>query len=113
MDEYSWEIPEGGSPEGQSTLDSAKRELVEETGIKAKDWSELMELHTSNSVTDEYAIVYLARDLQFGQAMPESTEDLKIKKLPVKEAIRWVVEGKITDAISVAALLKYSHLYLK
>lgn len=106
LGQYSWEIPMGGSPVAQAPLEGAKRELKEETGITANHWELLMELHTSNSVTDEYAQVYVARDLQFGETEHESTEQLKIRKLPLTDAIEMAMTGEITDAISVAALLR-------
>ncbi|MBV6647649.1 MAG: NUDIX hydrolase, partial [Cyclobacteriaceae bacterium] len=59
---YSWEIPMGGGLKGKSILDSAKRELKEETGLTALRWTEIMKIHTSNSVTDEVGFVYLAED---------------------------------------------------
>ena len=109
---YSWEIPMGGGPLGIDPLASAKRELREETGLQAGDWQELMRLHTSNSVTDERGLVYIARDLTQGETCFEETEELLIEKLPVEEAIERVLNGEITDAVSVAGLLKLK-LYLK
>ncbi len=107
---YSWEIPEGGCPMGQSTLESAKRELKEETGISAKSWKQVLTLHTSNSVTDEYAETFVATDLYFGDANPETCEDLAIQKLPFSEVLNLVLKGEITDAFSVASILKVNLL---
>jgi 8-oxo-dGTP pyrophosphatase MutT (NUDIX family) len=101
---YSWELPEGGSPKGSTTLATAKRELREETGYVARKWQKLLRMHLSNSVTDEEAIVYLAEDLRPGPSSPEETEDLSVAWIPFDEALRLVAEGKITDAISVAAI---------
>jgi 8-oxo-dGTP pyrophosphatase MutT (NUDIX family) len=106
LNEYSWEIPMGGGPLELDILESAKRELKEETGISATKWTNIMRLHTSNSVTDEEGFVYLAEDLTFGETEFEETEELQIIKIPLKEAVRKVMEGEITDAISVAGLLK-------
>lgn len=106
LGEYSWEVPEGGGPHGIETLDSAKRELLEETGITADEWTEVGHLHLSNSVTDEKGIVYLARGLHFGEAEPEETEELKVKKVPFDEAVQMVMQGEITDALAVASILK-------
>lgn len=103
---YSWEIPEGGGPLGKPLLDSAKRELLEETGIVAQRWTLLMEMHLSNSVTTEYSVAYIAQDLDFQQAQPEPTEQLQLRKVSLETALQMVMEGEITDAISVAALLK-------
>ncbi len=106
LDDYSWELPMGGAPLAEDTLLAAKRELQEETGVTASRWSEVMRLHTSNSVTDEEGVVFLARDLSYGDPDPEDTEVLEVKKLPLSEAVAWIREGKITDAISVAAILR-------
>lgn len=106
LEEYCWEIPEGGGPLGIDPLDSAKRELKEETGIVAKDFQEIMRLHLSNSATNELAIVYLAKNLDFESAEPEESEVLQVKRIHLNEAYDWVMTGKITDAISVAAILK-------
>ena len=65
-----------------------------------------MNLHLSNSVTDEVAQVFVARDLFSGQQNLEASEDIELKKLPLQEAIAMVKRGEITDAISVAALLR-------
>lgn len=106
LEQYSWEIPEGGCPQGTDPLIAAQRELLEETGIEASEWSPLLELHTSNSVTDEYGVAYLATDLRFGAACPEETEDLTVKKVPFAEALRMVMEGEITDVLSQVTIMK-------
>ncbi|WP_411275521.1 NUDIX domain-containing protein [Daejeonella sp.] len=112
LDQYSWEIPEGGGAHGTDPLESAKRELLEETGISANSWSEIQHMHLSNSVSDELGIIYLARDLSFGESSPEETEQLTIKKLPFNEAYDMVMNGDITDSLSVAAILKAKVLNL-
>ena len=106
LDEYSWEIPMGGGPIDQDLLESAKRELKEETGLSAEKWTELMKIHTSNSVTDEWGLIYLAQELTEGETEFEDTEVLQIKRLPFQEALNMVMRGEITDSISVAGLLK-------
>jgi len=100
----------GGGPLNIDPLESAKRELKEETGLIANDWQELMELYTSNSVTDEHGLVYVARNLTQGETAFEETEELLIQKLPLEEAIERVLSGEITDVISVAGLLKLKHI---
>ena len=112
LNEYSWEIPEGGCPLGTDTLATAKRELKEETGIEAKDWTKILSLYTSNSVTDEYGEAFIARGLHFGVAEPEDTEELKIKKVPFAEALRMVMEGEITDVLSQVTIMR-AQLLLK
>jgi 8-oxo-dGTP pyrophosphatase MutT (NUDIX family) len=112
LDQYSWEIPEGGSVQGEDPLESAKRELLEETGLVAKEWSPVLTMHLSNSVSDEYSLVYMARQLTQHEAQPEETEQLQLKKIPFDEAYRMVEEGKITDSISVATILKVKLMLL-
>lgn len=110
---YSWEIPEGGGPLGLEPLDSAKRELQEETGLMATEWMEVQRMHLSNSVSNELAIIYIARGLTMGQAEPEETEELVLRKLPFEEAYQMAMDGRITDSMSVAALLKTKILLLE
>lgn len=110
LEEYSWEIPMGGGPVNNDILASAKRELKEETGLTAANWENIMRLHTSNSVTDEEGFVFLARELTQGETEFEETEDLLIRKLPLSEAVEMVMSQEITDAISVAGLLKAARI---
>lgn len=106
LQEYSWEIPMGGCPAGELPLNAAQRELAEETGLRAQKWQQIQKLHTSNSITDECGLVFLAEELQQGSMELEASEDIMVKQLPLAEAVQWVMDGRITDAISVAALLK-------
>jgi len=109
---YSWEIPEGGGPMNEDPLDAAKRELEEETGLRAAVWTEIQQIHLSNSVTDEFGYIYLARGLSQHLPMPEETEQLVIKKLPFEEALKMVEQNEITDSMSVAAILKVKLMLL-
>jgi 8-oxo-dGTP pyrophosphatase MutT (NUDIX family) len=106
---YSWEIPEGGCPLGQDPLETAQRELREETGLEAHEWDSMLRMHLSNSVSDEAAVVYLARSLRQGFAEPEGTEKLVVRWVRPTEAWDMIKQGLITDAISVAAI---QHLLL-
>lgn len=106
LDQYSWEIPEGGAPVGTYPLESAQRELKEETGLTAANWKHLQTMHLSNSVSDELAIIYLATDLQQGKAEPEETEELHSKKVSLEEAWQMIENGVITDSMTVAAITK-------
>lgn len=103
---YSWEIPEGGGLLHENPLDNAKRELLEETGLQAKNWQEIQKMHLSNSVSNELSIIYIATGLTQGVATPEETEALMVKKVSFNEAYQMVMNGEITDSISVAAILK-------
>jgi ADP-ribose pyrophosphatase len=106
QNKFSWEIPEGGGPLGIDPLQSAKRELQEEVGLVASEWQVILNMDLSNSVSDEEAIIYLAKGLTEVEKQPEETEELHLKHLPFMEAYEMVLRGKITDSISVAAILK-------
>ncbi len=107
LNQNLWEIPMGGGRLDDDPLQAAQRELAEETGLRATHWHELMRLHVSKSVTDEEGVVYIARGLSVGENRLEHTEaDLEVLRLPLTEAIQWVLDGKITDVISCAGLLK-------
>ena len=106
LNEYSWEMPEGGGPEGEDYLESAKRELLEETGLTANKWQQVLRMHLSNSVTDELAIIFLATGLKQETPCPEETEQLVVKKLPFNEVYDMVLKGSITDVMTVAAVMK-------
>lgn len=111
LEEFSWEIPEGGGPLNEDPLDAARRELREETGLTAKKWTLLTRLHTSNSVTDEEGFLFLAEDLGHGASELEETEaDLQVKKLPLKEALEMVLRQEITDSMSMIGILLAARL---
>lgn len=110
LNEYSWEIPMGGGPVGDDKLESAKRELQEETGFTAAKWAQIARIHTSNSVTDEEGFIFLAQELTAGETSWDDTEVLKIKKLPFTEALAMVMNNQITDAISIAGILKTARI---
>jgi len=103
---YSWEVPMGGAAEDEELLAAAKRELKEETGLSAGEWTTIMHLHLSNSITDEEGFVFVAEQLTEGEPDFDETEQLEIRKLPLYEALTMVNNGDISDAMSVAAILK-------
>lgn len=113
INKYSWELPEGGGPLDVPPLESAKRELLEETGLTAESWTELQHIHLSNSVSDELGIIYLARNLSMGQAEPEETEELQLKRVPFEDAYQMVISNQITDSMSIAAILRLKILLLE
>lgn len=107
LDLYSWEIPEGGCPDGEEPLQAARRELREETGLQATHWRRLGEAYLSNSVADEYAVWFLATGLVPGQQSPEGTEALAVQRVPLQEALAMALSGRITDALSLVAIMSY------
>lgn len=107
---YSWELPEGGcaAEDNEATEAAARRELLEETGLQAACWQLLGRAHLSNSVTDEEAFLYLATDLTQGKAQPEGTEKLQIKRVPFAQALQMVLDGEITDGLSIIGITRYA-----
>lgn len=107
---YSWEIPEGGGALNVAPLESAMRELQEETGMTAAHWTELQRMDLSNSVTDESAILFLAEGLTPGESNPDETEVLEVRKVLFQEAFEMMRRGEITDSLSVAAIWNVQYL---
>lgn len=110
LNEYSWEIPMGAVPDDESFEAGALRELKEETGLVAEKLEFLCKIHTSNSVTDEVGLVYVATGLTQGETEFDDTEDISVRKISFQEAFEMVMDGRITDSLSVAGILKYARL---
>ena len=110
LGEYSWEVPMGGSPLDEDRMASAHRELREETGLSAARLTEIMKVHTSNSITDEVGYIYLAEELTPGEQELEQTENITTRRLPLNDALAMAVSGEITDAMSCLALMRIAQL---
>jgi 8-oxo-dGTP pyrophosphatase MutT (NUDIX family) len=104
LDAWSWELPEGGVPEGESALDGARREVREETGVEADDWREIVRFHLSNSISDEAGVLFAARATSHGVASPEPSEELAIRWVAFDEALAMTADGRITDAMTIMGL---------
>jgi 8-oxo-dGTP pyrophosphatase MutT (NUDIX family) len=113
LDRYSWELPEGGGGLDVPAIESARRELEEETGVVAREWRELATFDISNSVTDERAICYLAWDLTPGNAAPDGSEALTMKKVKFEELLEMVMNGSISDSLTIIMTLKAHLLALR
>ena len=104
LDAYSWEIPEGGVSADENPLDGIRRELREETGVEATDWTEIGSYALSNSITDERGLLWLAGRLTHGTAQPDATEDLAVRWVPFQEALAMTADGRISDAVSIMGI---------
>lgn len=107
---FSWEVPMGGHPIDQDPIDGAHKELREETGLRAAQMTELLQVQISNSVTDELGVAYLAQQLTQGDTEFDDTEQLHIQRLRFDDALAMCLDGRIQDLFSIAAL---QHLALR
>lgn len=110
--DYSWEIPEGGGSFAEAPLVAAQRELHEETGLVAGLWHQILQMQLSNSVTNEVAIGYLALDLHQAESLSHGdvTEDIARARVPFRQVLAQVIAGRITDALTVAMVLRVYHM---
>ncbi len=111
--EYSWEVPEGGGTLQLSSEREALRELKEETGIQADSLYPFLEMHLSNSVTDEKSKSFVAFDLNMNPPQPDTTEKITVRKVALGELFGIVEKGLIKDALSVASLMRLELILLK
>lgn len=107
---YSWEMPEGGVPEGEAPLAGIQRELAEEAGLAAEHWRQVLTLDLSNSITDERALCWLAWGLSPAEAALDPTEDIRVVRVPFLSLIDEIGRGAVTDAMTVATALKAHHM---
>jgi len=106
LEEYSWEIPEGGGDPAREAIEAARAELREEAGIEAHGWVYLGRCHTSNCWTDEVGHLFLARALVQGVPEPGGDEEIATRRVPLAEALAMASDGRITDAISIVGLFR-------
>ncbi|MGK0475827.1 MAG: 8-oxo-dGTP pyrophosphatase MutT (NUDIX family) [Oleispira sp.] len=106
LQQYHWELPMGGAPKDESVLSCAQRELQEETGFTAVKWQQILSMHLSNSITQEQGFTFIAEGLQAGEMALEDTEDISCQRLPFEHAFQQVMAGGITDAMTVASIMK-------
>jgi 8-oxo-dGTP pyrophosphatase MutT (NUDIX family) len=111
LDAFSWECPEGGGPKDADPLETARRELAEETGWRASDYREICSFDVSNSVTNETAVGYLATGLMPGSPDRDSSEaDMEVRRVPFHEAYAMAMSGALRDGFSIILLSAAAHL---
>ncbi|GAB4266789.1 MAG: NUDIX hydrolase [Deferrisomatales bacterium] len=106
---WIWEVPAGKRDPGEQPLETARRELKEEAGVRAGAWTELGTILTTPGFCDEVIHLYLARHLEVGPARHGAEERIEIHWVPLAEAVGWARNGELRDAKSVVALLRAAH----
>ncbi len=102
---YLWELPAGSLDDGEDALAGGKRELLEETGYRARKWSRALFFYPSPGFLDETMTIYLAQGLTAGEARPEADEFITWKLTPLSQMLRMVWSGKIEDGKTIAGVL--------
>jgi ADP-ribose pyrophosphatase len=105
-----WELPAGRIDDGETALTAARRELLEETGYRARQWKRILHFYVSPGFLDETMTIYLARGLTAGVAQPESDEQIAVRFIAVSEAKRMALHGRIRDAKTIAGILWLSEM---
>jgi ADP-ribose pyrophosphatase len=106
-DRYLWELPAGKVDEGEKPLQAAKRELVEETGYKAKTWTKLASFFVSPGFVQERMTIYLAKDLTAGEAMPMDDERIETKWFKRKEVAKMIDDSEIEDGKTIIGYYRW------
>ena len=101
------ELPAGTRNPGEAPLAAAKREMIEETGYRAKRWTMLLKYFASPGFLGEWMQIYLARDIRQGEAHLEMDENLEVLHMPLSQAMKMVAEGKIHDGKTLIGLSLY------
>ena len=108
--DYLWEIPAGRIDPGENELKAAKRELIEETGYRAKHWRRILKFYASPGFVAETMAVYMATGLREGEAEPEEDEIIHHRMVPLPTAINMVLKGSIRDGKTISSVLWLDHM---
>ena len=100
-----WELPAGRIDKGETELEAAKRELLEETGYTARHWKRALRFYASPGFLDETMAIYEARGLKSGAAQPEEDEVITKRLFPLSSALRMALNGKIQDGKTITGVL--------
>lgn len=103
--QFLWELPAGRVDEGERELAAAKRELIEETGYRARSWKKILHFYVSPGFLDETMSIYLARGIEEGTAQPEEDEKIAIRFFALSRAERMALKGTIRDAKTICGIL--------
>jgi len=103
--QFLWELPAGRIDPGEKALSAGKRELLEETGYRARLWTPALFFYASPGFLDETMTIFLAQGLTAGEAQPEEDESIECKLLPLSEVIDQILKGKIRDGKTIAGVL--------
>lgn len=106
--QYLIELPAGTRDPGEAPLAAAKREMIEETGYRAKRWTMLLRYFASPGFLAEWMQIYLARDMSAGEAHPELDEQIEILRMPLSKAMQLIADGKIHDGKTLIGLSLYA-----
>jgi ADP-ribose pyrophosphatase len=108
--EFLLEVPAGKMEEGEDALAAAKRELLEETGFKAKRWRKIIRYFASPGFLGEFMQVFIAEGLTLGDAQPEYDEQIEIEMMPLSRLLKMIDDGKIYDGKTLISVMLYARL---
>ena len=108
--DFLWELPAGRIDEGENELKAAQRELIEETGYRARRWRRILKFYASPGFVAETMAVYLATGLEAGKAEPEDDELIQVRMTPLPTAVNMVLKGTIRDGKTISSLLWLDHM---
>jgi len=108
--DFLWELPAGRIDPGENDLHAAKRELIEETGFRARRWRRILKFYASPGFVAETMAVYLATGLEAGEAEPEADEFIHVRMTPLPQAVNMVLKGAIRDGKTISSVLWLDHM---